>query len=160
MNAGTAIKSMSLSLRLLRQGRSIQDALRDEHELTEAAAEVGRLFIGQAPAVRPTWTSFISQFATGALPSLVNQSCAALLFLDIPAAAKPPIKRTIALSFGTGHHSLNPDAIERGFGLRVVLNSVTRFSLRNIDIATLDATTFLRRIQASRDADLHRSIQA
>jgi uncharacterized protein (TIGR04141 family) len=60
----------------------------------------------------------------------------------------------MALTFGTGHHALNPDAFERGFGLRVVLNSVARSSLRNLDFATLDATTFLRRIQASRDADL------
>jgi uncharacterized protein (TIGR04141 family) len=31
---------------------------------------------------------------------------------------------------------------------------VTRSNLRSLDVATLDATTFLRRIQASRDADL------
>jgi uncharacterized protein (TIGR04141 family) len=60
----------------------------------------------------------------------------------------------MALTFGTGHHALDPDAFERGFGLRVVLNSVTRSNLRSLDVATLDATTFLRRIQASRDADL------
>ena len=60
----------------------------------------------------------------------------------------------MALTFGTGHHSLNPDAFERGFGLRVTLNSVARSSLRSLDIATLDATTFLKRIQASRNADL------
>lgn len=49
---------------------------------------------------------------------------------------------------------MNPGAFERGFGLRVVLNSVARSRLRSLDVATLDATTFLRRIQASRDADL------
>jgi uncharacterized protein (TIGR04141 family) len=59
--------------------------------------------------------------------------------------------------FGTGHHAFDGDAFERGFGLRVVLNSVARSSLRSLDIATLDATTFLRRVQASRDADLQGS---
>jgi uncharacterized protein (TIGR04141 family) len=145
---------MSLSLRLLREGRTIQDALRADHELTEATADAGRLFVGQAPAVPPTWVSFIGQFATGAPPRLVNQSCSAVLFLQVPADRKSRITRTMALTFGTGHHSLNADAFERGFGLRVVLNSVARSSLRSLDIATLDATTFLRRIQASRDADL------
>jgi len=70
--------------------------------------------------------------------------------LDVPGAAK----RTMAVTFGTAHLSLDPDVFERGFGLRVVLNSVARSSLRSLDIATLDATTFLKRIQASRNADL------
>jgi uncharacterized protein (TIGR04141 family) len=52
------------------------------------------------------------------------------------------------------HHSLDPDALERSFGLKVVLNAVARSNLRSLDIATLDATTFQKRIQASRDADL------
>jgi uncharacterized protein (TIGR04141 family) len=145
---------MTLSVRLLRESRTIQNALRDDHDLQEAEAELGRLFVGQAPAAPPTWTPFISQFSAGPLPRLVNQSCAAVLFLDIAVDGSPPIKRTMALTFGTGHHALDPDAFERGFGLRVVLNSVTRSNLRNLDVATLDATTFLRRIQASRDADL------
>jgi len=62
--------------------------------------------------------------------------------------------RIMALTFGTGHHSLDPDAFERSFGLKVVLNSVARSNLRSLDIATLDATTFQKRIQPSRDADL------
>jgi uncharacterized protein (TIGR04141 family) len=154
MSAAVPTRPMSLSVRLLREGRTVQNAMRDDHDLQESEAELGRLFVGQAPAVPPTWTPFIGQFAAGALPRLVNQSCAAVLFLEIAADGSPPIKRTMALTFGTGHHALDPDAFERGFGLRVVLNSVTRSNLRSLDIATLDATTFLRRIQASRDADL------
>jgi len=145
---------MTLAIRLLREGRTIQNALRDDHELTQTDAEAGRLFIGQAPAVPPKWAPFIGQFAAGALPRLVNQSCAAVLFLEVTANGKPPIKRTMALTFGTGHHALDPDAFERGFGLRVALNSIARSNLRSLDTATLDATTFLKRIQASRDADL------
>lgn len=137
-------------MRLLRKGRSVENALRDDHELQEADSDRGRLFIGQAPAVPPRWAPFIGEFARGTLPRLANQSCAAVLFLGVPGQAK----RIIALTFGTGHHSLNPDAFERGFGLRVTLNSVARSTLRSLDIATLDATTFLKRIQASRNADL------
>lgn len=154
MNDGAAARPMSLSVRLLREGRAIENALRDDHALEEARAESGRLFIGQALAAPPTWAPFIGQFASGALPKLANQSCAAVLFLDVTTDGQPPTKRTVALTFGTGHHALDPDAFERGFGLRVVLNSVVRSRLRSLDTATLDATTFLRRIQASRDADL------
>jgi uncharacterized protein (TIGR04141 family) len=154
MNAVTDIRSMTLSVRLLREGHTIDDALRADHELEEVDTGSVRLFIGQAPALPPTWAPFIGQFAAGAPLRLVNQSCAAVLFLEVDADGEPPINRTMALCFGTGHHALDPDAFERGFGLRVVLNSVTRSSLRSLDIATLDATTFLKRVQASRDADL------
>jgi uncharacterized protein (TIGR04141 family) len=146
MSGTPEARSMTLSLRLLRE----------ENELDEVGIEGGRLFIGQAPASSPAWTTFVGQFAAaGAAPlRLVTQSCGAVLFLEITTDDTPPIKRTMALAFGTGHHSLDPDAFERGFGLRVVLNAVARSSLRSLDIATLDATTFLRRVQASRDADL------
>lgn len=148
------IKSMKLSVRLLRQNRTIDTALRDNHELDEVESDVGRLFVGQAPSTPPTWAGFIEQFATGSAPRLSNQSCGAVLFLNVTTDDQPPIKGVMALTFGTGHHALDLDAFERSFGLRVVLNSVARSSLRNLDFATLDATTFLRRIQASRDADL------
>ncbi|MGD9925567.1 MAG: DUF6119 family protein, partial [Pseudorhodoplanes sp.] len=143
-----------LALRLLRQGWAIGDALRDDHELDEIPSDTGRLFVGQAPATPPTWSSFIGQFSKSPKLKLWNQSCGAILFLNIATEQKPPIKRVVALTFGTGHHALDPDAFERGFGLRVTLNSVARSDLRTVDFATLDATTFLRRIQASRNADL------
>lgn len=151
---GKANKSMSLSVRLLRHGRNIDDSLRDDHELEERSSEVGRLFVGQAPAVPPTWFDFVSGFATGGLRPLVNQSCAAVLFLEVLPDDKRLPKQIMALTFGTAHHSLDPDAFERSFGLKVVLNAVARSNLRSLDIATLDATTFQKRIQASRDADL------
>jgi uncharacterized protein (TIGR04141 family) len=135
-------KSMSLSLRLLREGLTVEQALRDDHELEKQPAEPGRLFVGQVPALPPTWFGFIDEFATGSLPRLVNQSCAAILFLEVVDGRK---RRTFALSFGTGHHSLEPDSFERNFGLRVVLNAVARSNLRSVDVATLDATTFQKR---------------
>lgn len=147
-------KAISLSVRLLREGRCVAESLHQDHELNETASELGRLFVGQAPAVPPTWLGFIDEFATGPLPRLINQSCAAVIFLDVTLDGNSPVTRTMALSFGTAHHSLNLDAFERSFGLRVVLNAVARSNLRSVDVATLDATTFQRRVQASRDADL------
>lgn len=154
MSGAEATKSMTLSVRLLRQNRAVENALREDHELNEVDAEVGRLFVGQAPSTPPTWAPFVGEFARSSVPKLSNRSCGAVLFLEIESDGPKPVKRVMALTFGTGHHALDLDAFERGFGLRVVLNSVARSSLRSMDIATLDATTFLRRIQASRDADL------
>jgi uncharacterized protein (TIGR04141 family) len=87
------------------------------------------------------YSSYGIEESVGAVPS-------------VPDPAKAKLFKTVALAFGTGHHSLNPDAFERNFGLRVVLNSVSRSSLRSLDVAILDATTFQKRIQASRNADL------
>jgi uncharacterized protein (TIGR04141 family) len=144
-------QSISLSARLLRKGATIESALRDGHDLDEHPSDSGRLFTGQTDAEPPTWLPFLSSMATGVLPALVNQSCSAVLFVTIPDGKQ---ERVAAVTFGSAHHSLDPDAFERNFGLRVVLNSVARSNLRSIDIATLDATTFQKRIQASRDADL------
>lgn len=146
-------KSTSLSLRLLRQSTTVDTALRDDHDLEERDSAFGRLFLGQGPALQPTWFGFVSTLAAAAIPRLVNQNCSAVLFLEVEHDP-PADKRVVALSFGSAYHSLNPDAFERSFGLRVVLNAVARSNLRSLDIATLDATTFQKRIQASRDADL------
>src|SRR5688572_26989134 len=138
MTSPTApIKSMTLSVRLLRQNRKVENALREDHELEEVETATGRLFVGQASSTPPTWVPFIGQFARAPMPRLSNQSCGAVLFLDVTTDDQPPIRRVMALTFGTGYHALDLDAFERGFGLRVVLNSVARSRLRNLDFATL-----------------------
>lgn len=154
MKAPDDKKSMSLSLRLLRDGKGVDDALREGHTLEETPAKTGRLFTEQTPANSPPWLKFIGEFADAPLARLETKSCAALLFLEVTLDTKGAKPRTMVLAFGTGHHSLNLNAFERNFGLRVALNSVTRANLRNLDVATLDATTFQKRIQASRNADL------
>lgn len=63
-------------------------------------------------------------------------------------------QRLFAICFGQGHHALSDGAIERGFGLKVTLNQVSRDRLRTIDSAALDSTVMQRRTQASRNADL------
>lgn len=66
----------------------------------------------------------------------------------------PAAGRMLAVCFGHAHIALNDDAFERQFGLRVTLNSVPRSSLRTLDLATPDAVTFQKRVQASKDTDL------
>lgn len=147
-------KSMSLSIRLLKTGKTHIEALREGHSLKSVPSESGALFIDQSPARTPAWYRFIGEFASGEFLTLKNQSCAAVLFLRVHSDVDSTSHRTMVLTFGTGHHSLDQDACERGFGLRVALNCIARSSLRGVDVATLDATTFQKRIQASRKADI------
>lgn len=146
--------TMTLSLRLLREGKSVEDAVRDGSGLAETDATGGRLFTDQSIATPPSWLSLVDQFATDPKPKLENKSCAAVLFLEVTPTGKGAVTRTFALAFGGGHHGLDPEAIERNFGLKVALNSVARQDLRNLDVATLESTSFQKRIQSSRKADL------
>jgi uncharacterized protein (TIGR04141 family) len=66
----------------------------------------------------------------------------------------PVAGRMIAVCFGHIHIAFNDDSFERQFGLKVTLNSVPRNQLRSLDLATPDAVTFQKRVQASRDSDL------
>ncbi|QNG76924.1 hypothetical protein GPNADHDJ_01107 [Stenotrophomonas maltophilia] len=144
----------TLSLRLLRADKTVKQAIRDTSAVTEVESDSGRLFTAQAPGTPPTWLRVVNQFSKQGDLKLENKSCAAVLFLDIQPDDKRLKPRTFALTFGSGHHALDPDAFVRNFGLKVTLNSVARGALKNLDIATLDSTTIQKRIQASRKADL------
>lgn len=147
--AAPPVSSVALSLRLLKVGTG-KEALKADHGLHPMDSAVGESWVGQSPANPPGWVDFLGQLAPEVRAELRTQSCAAILFV---ATAKPE-KRLFALCFGQGHHSLDEGAIERGFGLRVTLNQVSRDRLRTIDSATLDSTVMQRRTQASRNADL------
>jgi uncharacterized protein (TIGR04141 family) len=145
------VPQVTLSLRLLRDGFSPGGALRDGHKLEQVASSVGPLFVGQSHDSPPSWVKFLATVSPDGIGHLRTKSCAAVLFVTALEGAN---ERTFAICFGQGHHALDDDAIERGFGLRVVLNSVARGSLRTLDSASLDATVMQRRVQSSRDTDL------
>lgn len=147
----TKTPTISLALRLLRNGITASNALKADHGLEEVPSASGTLFIGQSPAVPPGWASFLSHYTPDAAARLRTQSCSAVLLIEADEGEQ---KRLFALCFGQGHHALDDDAIERGFGLKVVLNSVSRGQLRTLDTASLDTTVMQRRVQASRDSDL------
>ncbi|WP_174274578.1 DUF6119 family protein [Sphingomonas bacterium] len=147
--AAPTINTVALSLRLLKVATATE-ALKDDHGLRSMDSAVGDLWVGQSPANPPGWVDFLGQLAPDARAELRTQSCAAVLFVE----TSKPAKRLFALCFGQGHHSLDESAIERGFGLKVTLNLVSRDRLRTIDSATLDTTVMQRRTQASRNADL------
>lgn len=149
-----ALSSMTLSMRLLRTDKTIDDAIRDTRELKEVPTTSGRLFTDQSVGTSPTWLGFVNEFVEGEPLELENKSCAAILFLEVQSDGDGVKPRTFAIAFGTGHLALDADAFERNFGLKVALNSVARGNLKSLDVATLEATSFQKRIQATRKADL------
>lgn len=142
----------TISIRLLREDYTVDEAIRDNKKLTEQPATTGRLYHEQTGGSPPGWLGFVNAFVAGDPLELRNQSCSAVLFLDVATGKKTT--RTFALAFGAAHLSLQANAFERNFGLKVALNSVARANLKNVDVATLDATSFQKRVQASRKSDL------
>lgn len=147
----TKTRTVSLALRLLRKDITADKALKEDHDLEPIESTAGTLLIGQGVANPPTWTNFLAHYSPEVRARLRTQSCSAILLIE---AGDGDEKRLFALCFGQGHHALDDDAIQRGFGLRVVLNAVSRNQLRTLDSASLDTTVMQRRVQASRDSDL------
>lgn len=143
----------SVTIRLLRAGKTVEDTMRAGSGFREEPSEIGRLFVGQNGGGAPRWATFLSTAAGPAANiDLKSQSCGAAWFIEVRRPAKP--RRILVITFGTGQLALDPESIERSFGLRVVLNTVVRSQLRTLDVASLDATVIQRRTQASRDIDL------
>ena len=79
--------------------------------------------------------------------AILTSGAGAVIFIPVSG-------RTFAVCFGHVHMALELDAFERQFGLRVTLNSVPKTKIRSLDLATPDAVTIQKRVQASKDSDL------
>lgn len=144
----------SMTVRLLRINKFVEDAIRAGSGYREEPSETGRLFVGQNGGGAPKWVRFLNSAAgTAASIDLKSQSCGAAWFIEVSRPTKPT--RILVITFGTGHLALEPESIERSFGLKVVLNTVARSKLRTLDVASLDVTVIQRRTQASRDIDIN-----
>lgn len=146
----------TLNIRLLRQGRAIEKAFTETFAPGATRAlqqrpwegiEGAQVFVGQIYSNPPGWRTFIAE-GFGDMPEgIFTGGAGAVIFVPVG-------QRVAAVCFGHVHIALDDDAFERQFGLKVTLNSVPRGSLRTLDLATPDAVTFQKRVQASKDSDL------
>ncbi|EJM67012.1 sporadically distributed protein, TIGR04141 family [Pseudomonas sp. GM50] len=149
-------KTRTLNVRLLRKAYEPEgsftesfspDGDRPLSRMDWSGVDGGELYVGQIFRKRPDWLGFL-EANTDELPDNLSASGAgAVLFLPVAG-------RVFALCFGHAHITLNDDAFVPHFGLKVALNSVPRDGLRTLDLATPDAVTFQKRVQASKDSDL------
>lgn len=146
----------TLTLRLLRESKTISDAFTESY--AEKTSKVltkkpwqkidgAWLFTGQIYSNPPGWLSFIDSGKNLIDESLHTGGAGAVIFIPIG-------KRYVAVCFGHIHIALEDDAFERQFGLKVALNSIPSNRIRTLDIATPDAVTFQKRVQASKDSEL------
>lgn len=149
-------KTRTMNVRLLRRGRGPANAFSPSFAPGEERAleqrpwdgvEGASLYIGQVYANPPGWTGFLQEGSADLPTDMLTSGAGAVLFVPVKA-------RMAAVCFGHVHIALNDDAFERQFGLKVTLNTVPRGNLRTLDLATPDAVTFQKRVQASKDSDV------
>lgn len=135
-----------LSIRLLREDYKPSIALRDGAELNPwKQFEESYISYGTLGGKSPKWVDFLD-FPDTEKSKIVNNNSFCVVFLYVS-------KRWFAISFGMGHVKINSEAIEQGFGLKIVLNSVDENSLKSADIRTPDENSLVRRTQTSRGAN-------
>lgn len=156
-NIEVEMATRTLNVRLLRKGGAMESAFgvsfvpgsaRALRAFDWKGAEGARAYIGQIYSNPPTWQKFIAEGVIGALnEDITTGGAGAVIFVPVG-------ERVLAICFGQVRLALDDDAFERGFGLKVTLNAVPRSNLRTLDLATPDAVTFQKRVQASKDSDL------
>lgn len=146
----------TLNVRLLRAGKTVEDAFTETFAPGAPRAlqarpwegiEGARVFVGQIYSNPPGWRTFIAEGFGDVPEGIFTGGAGAAIFVPVG-------DRIATICFGHVHIALNDDAFERQFGLKVTLNTVPRGRLRTLDLATPDAVTFQKRVQASKDSDL------
>lgn len=119
----------------------------DSYDLAPELNISGIIIIGEVKEKRPKWLSFLQEGSNEKIDDVFNTSTRALLFINLDA-------RLFAIAFGYGHHMLRDDCYERGFGLKVTLNTVDPTKLRSLDTANIEELTVQTRKQTSKSSSM------
>lgn len=115
-----------------------------------ALDEAGTFFVEESFARPPGWVTDFFGTALDGQFSILTASSKGVLLVPIDHAGQ---KRIFAVAFGQGRHLLTEGVAEERFGLKVVLNSVVRDSLRSIDKTTLGSVPKQSHEQMSRESE-------
>ena len=148
------IRKERLSIYLAKNSFSTDELiLRTEN--TKAAIEIpiqqvkSTLYIKkEPPTVTPSWTKLFTQNEN--VPQGIfgtSSTVGAALVVECEG-------HKFVLTFGSGYHLINNEAIERDFGLRVTLNSADPDKLRSLDKASYDHNSLNSRTQSPQDVDI------
>lgn len=109
---------------------------------------IGTFYVEESFVRPPAW---LKDFFGNALEGKFNiLTASAKVVMLVPIQHGEEV-RILALAFGHGRNLLNDGVAEERFGLKVVLNSVHRDSLRSIDKTALGAVPKQSREQISRE---------
>ena len=104
-------------------------------------------YFQQNKATPPRWYGYIS----GAFEfdqAVMNQANSFLLLIRVKS-------RIFAITMGYGFAAIDRDFLERGFGLKVVLNEIDPSRIKSIDARVIDTTTKQKRVLLNKDSELY-----
>src|ERR1700730_335037 len=111
---------------------------------------IGTFYVEESFARPPDWVVDFFGHALNGKFKILTASAKAVLLLPIKHGEG---ERIFAILFGHGRYLLKDGAVEERFGLKIVLNSVLRASLRSIDKTTLGSVPKQSREQMSRESE-------
>ncbi|MXX69639.1 MAG: hypothetical protein F4Y74_11845 [Gemmatimonadales bacterium] len=118
-----------------------------KHEVRSSGNDfIGMLYIRSTQAV-PKWLDFVHPRPDKDALGLKNRSHSGVLLIDLNG-------RMFAITFGYGHHMVQPTVREERFGLRTVLNTINPERIKSIDHKKIEAVAIHARVQASRESTL------
>ena len=121
------------------------DAAGDPKLLADQSFE-GALYLPEPAFNSPGWLPFVqSGFPEQYVDD--NRMSSALVLLKVK-------KRIFAVTFGNARHLLKPDSFERDFGLRVVVNRVSKDNIRSISLRMFRETSVKRQEEAAKGTAL------
>lgn len=106
----------------------------------------GSLYLPVPTVNSPGWLPFVQSGFPGQNVD-GNRMASALVLLKAE-------KRIFALTFGHARHLLKPDSFERDFGLRVVVNRVSKDNIRGISLRTFKETSVKRQEEVAKGTAL------
>lgn len=145
-----ADKSNRLTVYLIRDGLARDDGIMKDDAEGHALDGVGTFYTQRSRVRVPDWVSGFFNDLLGKDHHILSASSRGVLLTN---ASHGGVTRTFAVVFGHGRHLLKDGVTEERFGLKVVLNSVKRESLRSIDRTALGAVPKQSREQMSRESE-------
>jgi uncharacterized protein (TIGR04141 family) len=141
-------KSNKLTIYLIKEDRATFDQAVEPDLHVFPIDGIGTFYTEDSFVTTPEWVKgFFGAVLDGKFVFKTASSQGVLL----ARAKHGDIERIFAVVFGYGRHLLAVGAIEERFGLKVVLNSVDKDSLRSIDKTTLGSVPKQSREQMSRE---------
>jgi uncharacterized protein (TIGR04141 family) len=128
-------------------GGILPDEKKKETEIFEVDLgdrSAARIFIRSTDPKYPRWAKFLLLLDEGLTNALEEYASNGAALVVVRGAVR------YALVFGQGRVLIEPNCIERGFGLRCALDMVSEQSLVGVDLRDVGPTTLYSRIQANK----------
>lgn len=131
-------KTRKFSVRLLKQGKTFEDACKDNVNLISVSDDnIYSVYLVPETPHTPWWKDFLE-----IQDNLLNTSNSAILTINASG-------RLFVYTFGFAHTKLNQDCFEENFGFFVTINSIDGEKLKSIDAYSPASNTKQKRFVSS-----------